>query len=140
VANAIADAGISFIDARDIGDCVAAALTKTTWDKQTLVLTGSRSVTFAEIAKELARLTGKPVPVKEITPADVRKMMIGRGTPLWEAEHFEEMYEMFRRKESEFVTTDVQKLSGHAPRTVEAYLAELANEPALAPFKNKGAA
>jgi len=34
------------------------------------------------------------------------------------------MYELFRRGESEFVTDDVQRVTGRAPRTIEAYIAE----------------
>ena len=124
VPNAIAAAGISFVDARDIGDSAAVTLTTDTWDGQTLVLTGPRPVTYAELAAIIGRQSGRPVEIKEITPADVRAMMTARGTPQWEAEHFEEMYEMFRRGESEFVSDDVERITGHPPRDVEAYLSE----------------
>ena len=124
VPNAIAGAGISFVDARDIGDSAAVALTTDAWDGQTLVLTGPRPVTYAELAAIIGRRSGWPVEIKEVTPADVRAMMTARGTPDWEAEHFEEMYEMFRRGESEFVSDDVERITGHPPRDVEAYLAE----------------
>jgi hypothetical protein len=42
----------------------------------------------------------------------------------WEAEHFQEMYQLFRDRRSEFVTTDVEHVLGRAPRTVEDYLHE----------------
>jgi uncharacterized protein YbjT (DUF2867 family) len=129
VPNAIAGAGISFIDARDIGDSAAVALTTDAWDGQTLVLTGPRPVTYAELAAIIGRRSGWPVEIKEVTPADVRAMMTARGTPQWEAEHFEEMYEMFRRGESEFVSDDVERITGHPPRDVEAYLAETLADP-----------
>ncbi len=58
VANALGTSGISFIDARDVGECAAVALTSTDWDGQTLVLTGPRSVTFSEIADQLGRDAG----------------------------------------------------------------------------------
>jgi uncharacterized protein YbjT (DUF2867 family) len=122
--NAIASSGISFVDARDVGEAAAVVLTAAVWDGQTLVLTGSRPVTYAEIAAIIGQLTGQPVDIKEITPADVRAMMTARGTPQWEAEHFQEMYEMFRRGESEFVSGDVERITGHPPRSVETYLAE----------------
>ena len=133
VANALGTSGISFIDARDVGECAAVALTSTDWDGQTLVLTGPRSVTFSEIAEQLGRDAGLTVPVRDITPADVGAMMRSRGMAAWEAEHFEEMYEMFRAGESEFVTDDVLRLTGHEARTVEAYLTEHAADFALHP-------
>jgi uncharacterized protein YbjT (DUF2867 family) len=128
VANAIGTSGISFVDGRDVGDCAAAALLSDEWDGQALVLTGPRPVTFSEIARVLGQPDGVTVPCNDITPADIGVMMKARGLPDWEAEHFEEMYEMFRRGESEFVSGDVLRLSGHEPRTVEAYLAEQAGD------------
>jgi uncharacterized protein YbjT (DUF2867 family) len=86
------------------------------------VLTSPRPVTYAELAAIIGQQSGRPVEINEITPADVRAMMTARGTPEWEAEHFEEMYEMFRRGESEFVSDDVERITGHPPRDVEAYL------------------
>jgi NAD(P)H dehydrogenase (quinone) len=124
VPNPIADAGISFVDARDVGASAAAALTSSAWDGETLVLTGPRPATYAELAAVIGQRSGRPVLVKEITPADVRALMTARGTPQWEAEHFEEMYEMFRRGESEFVSGDVERLTDRPPRVVEDYLSE----------------
>ena len=40
IPNAIGTAGISFIDARDVGECAAKVLADPRWDGQTLVLTG----------------------------------------------------------------------------------------------------
>ena len=97
------------------------------WDGQVLVLTGPRSVTYREIAAALSRDLGVLVPCRDITPADIGVQMTARGLPKWEAEHFEEMYAMFRRGESEFVSDDVPRLSGREPRTVETYLAEEAS-------------
>lgn len=124
VANALKTSGISFVDARDVGDCAAMALLSDEWDGRTFVLTGPRSVTYREIADALGRDAGTTVSCTEITPADIGTMMKNRGMANWEAEHFEEMYEMFRAGESEFVSHDVRLLSGHEPRTVEAYLTE----------------
>jgi NAD(P)H dehydrogenase (quinone) len=85
IPNAIGAAGISFINARDVGDCAARVLTSPQWDGQTLVLTGPRAVGFAE--------------------------------------HFEEMYQLFRDGRSEFVSGDVERLLGRPPGTVEDHLA-----------------
>ena len=139
VANALGTSGISFIDARDVGECAAVALLCDEWDGQALVLTGPRSVTYREIADALGRAAGVPVPCNDITPADIGVMMKARGLPEWEAEHFEEMYEMFRRGESEFVSDDVRLLSGHEPRSVEAYVAEQASDLPLSQISQQAA-
>lgn len=41
----------------------------------------------------------------------------------WEAEHFEQMYQLFRDARSEFVSGDVQRMLGRAPITVEEHVA-----------------
>jgi uncharacterized protein YbjT (DUF2867 family) len=122
IPNAVGTAGISFIDTRDIGRCAAAALLGPDWDGQTLILTGPAPVTFAEIATVVSRVTGQPVGTLDITPADVRRTLEGRGMARWEAEHFEEMYQLFRDGLSEFVSDDVERMTGRAPGSVEAYL------------------
>lgn len=139
VANALGTSGISFIDARDVGECAAVTLLCDEWDGQALVLTGPRSVTYREIADALGHAAGVPVPCNDITPADIGVMMKARGLPEWEAEHFEEMYEMFRRGESEFVSDDVRRLSGHEPRSVEAYVAEQASDLPLSQISQQTA-
>lgn len=119
----IGEAGISFIDARDVGACAAVVLTDPRWDGQTLVLTGPSAVTFRQIAELVSERTGRPVGTREITPADVRRGLRARGMASWEAGHFEEMYKLFRESRSEFVTTDVEKLLGRPAGTLQEHLA-----------------
>ena len=120
--NAIGDAGLSMIDGEDIGEVAAAVLTRSDWDGQTLVLTGPRAVGYREIAEHIGTVRGQQIEVLEITPEDAKNSSLARGLELWEAEHFQEMYEMFRGRESEYVSDDVEKVTGHPPRTVEDYL------------------
>lgn len=122
IPNPIGTAGISFINARDVGECAAEVLASGKWDGQTLVLTGPRAIGFAEIAGLVSAKTGQPVGTREITPADVRAQLEQRGMARWEAEHFEEMYQLFRDGRSEFVTRDVERLLGRPPGTVEDHL------------------
>ena len=120
--NAVDTAGLSMIDAEDIGAVAAKVLTEDTWDGETLVLTGPRAVGYHEIAAHIGKVRGQEIQVLEITPADVRDSSLARGLELWEAEHFQEMYQMFRDRESEYVTDDVKRVSGREPGTIEAYL------------------
>lgn len=70
------------------------------------MLTGPVAVTFAQIADMISASTGRQVGTREITPADLRRQLEQRGMARWEAEHFEEMYQLFRDGRSEFVSGD----------------------------------
>ncbi len=124
VANPLDRSGISFVDARDVGDVAARVLLDHDWDSQILELTGPRSVTYREIADLASQLLGREVSTKNVTPAETRAVLTGRGMPTWEADHFEEMYQLFRDGESEFVTSTIESVTGSPARTVEAFLAE----------------
>jgi len=124
IINAIGDAGISFVDARDVGAVAAQVLTRHDWDGQTLVLTGPRAVTYPELGELISARTGEPAPVVDVPITAVQASLIERGVPDWEAEHFVEMYELFARHESEFVTDTVERISGRPARTIEAFLDE----------------
>jgi uncharacterized protein YbjT (DUF2867 family) len=124
IPNPVGTAGISFIDARDVGEVAAKVLVSDRWDGQTLVLTGPRAVTYAEIARLVSHCTGREIGLIETDPAGVRASLVARGMEAWEAGHFQEMYQLFREGESEFVTDTVERVTGHAPRTVEDYITE----------------
>lgn len=125
VMNALGTSGISLVDARDVGAVAASVVRSHEWDGQTLVLTGPRAVTYEEIGGLVAERTGRPTEVVDITPADVRASLVARGTEPWEADHFEEMYELFRSGASAFVTDTVEQVTGRPPRTIEAFLDEV---------------
>ncbi len=122
VVNPIGRAGISLIDARDVGAVAARVLTRHDWDGQTLVLTGPRPVGYAELAQLVSARTGTPATVVDVTLDQVRASLVGRGMAEWEADHFREMYELFLAGESEFVTDTVREVTGADPRTIESFL------------------
>ncbi|WP_181034282.1 NmrA family NAD(P)-binding protein [Arthrobacter sp. GMC3] len=130
IINAIGQAGISLIDARDVGAVAAQVLTRHDWDGQTLELTGPRAVTYPQLSK----LVGvyEPAPVVDAAPAQVRASLLQRGVPGWEAEHFLEMYELFAAGESAFVTDTLEQVTGRPPRTIEAFLAETLEQAGVA--------
>lgn len=122
IPNPVAGAGISMIDASDVGRVAAAVLASDRWDGGTLVLTGPRAVGYAEIADLIGHVRGEPIETLEITPADVRRSLLERGLEEWEAGHFQEMYQLFRNGESAYVTDVVEQVTGHPARTIEDYI------------------
>ena len=130
IMNPLGSAGLSLIDARDVGAVAAQVLTRHDWDGQTLVLTGPRAVAYSEIAALIGRRIGDAPTVVDVELDAVHASLLGRGMAEWEADHFEEMYALFKAGESEFVTGTVREVTGQDPRTIEAYLdGALASEP-----------
>jgi len=122
--NPLGPAGLSLIDARDVGAVAARVLTQHDWDGQTLALTGPRAVSYREIADGAASRTGTAVEVVDVTLDQVHASLIDRGMAAWEADHFHEMYGLFAAGESEFVSDTVRDVTDRAPRTLEAFLDE----------------
>ena len=83
------DVAEPFVDADDIADVVAAALTDPRHRGRTYELTGPRAVTFAEVAAELSRATGRPVKYTPITHERYEQVLVDAGLPV-------ELGEMFR--------------------------------------------
>ena len=69
------------------------------------------------VATWVSDAMGTPTRVMEVTPAEVRAGLVARGTEEWEADHFAEMYDLFRAGESEFVTDTVTQVTGRPART-----------------------
>ena len=120
--NAIGRAGLSFIDAQDIGAVAATVLTEPGFDGETLVLTGPRAVTYREVAELIGAARRQQIELMEITPAQFRESQLARGVEPWEAEHFEEMFQIFRDSGSSQLSEDVERVTGQAPGTIENYL------------------
>jgi NAD(P)H dehydrogenase (quinone) len=128
VVDPLGPSGINLIDARDIGECGAEALTNPRWEGRTLVLTGPRAVTFAEIAEYISPRIGRKTETLQLTPIEVRRQLERRGMPRWEARHFQEELRLFRRGLAETVSPDVTAMIGRSPTSVDEYLA---THPAL---------
>lgn len=122
----IDDARVSVVDARDIAEIAAIALTRNGHAGRTYDVTGPAAVTHTEIADALARATGHPVDFESV-PADAfLEVMTAAGMPRWQAEGLAEDYEHYRRHEAETVSVDVENLTGHPPRDVDTFARDYA--------------
>jgi hypothetical protein len=111
-----------YVDARDIAECGAEALTDSRWVGQTLALTGPRAVTFDEIAEQVGARIGRTVETVTLTPCEVRRQFQKRGMASWEADHFRELFGLFRKGLAEPVSPDVDRLIGRQPAGLDEYL------------------
>jgi uncharacterized protein YbjT (DUF2867 family) len=122
IANPLGTAGISLVDCSDIGAATAAVLTEPRHDGGHHVLTGPTAPTYAKIAALITDETGADVKVLDVTPEQAGEAARARGLSDWEAGHLTEMLAMFRTGASEYVTTDVEELTGRPPRSVRDFV------------------
>jgi uncharacterized protein YbjT (DUF2867 family) len=122
IANPLDTAGISLVDCADVGGATAAVLTDPRHDGRPHVLTGPAAPTYAEIAAVITEETGVDVKVLDVTPEQAGDAARARGLSDWEAGHLTEMLAMFRTGASEYVTTDVDELTGRRPRSVRDFV------------------
>ena len=132
VINPLGPAGISLVDCADIGAAAATVLTDDRHDGQTFALTGPAAPTYADIAAVIETVTGRAVSVVDATPEAMAEAARARGASEWEAGHLAEMLSLFRTGASEFVTDDVELLTGRPPRSVADYVRQHAGEFSVA--------
>ena len=124
----ISDARVSVVDARDIADIAAIALTQDGHNNRTYDVTGPRAVTHVEIAEAFSRTLGHPV-VFERVPSDAFvEAVTASGTPRWQAEGLVEDYEHYGRHEAEGVSNDVESVTGHRARSLTTFVTDYANQ------------
>jgi len=122
VVDPLGAAGINYIDARDIGECAAEALTDPRWVGRTLTLSGPRAVTFDEIAQQVGARIGRTVETLRLGPREMHREFQRRGMARWEADHFRELFGLYRRGVAEPAGLDVARMIGRPPTDVDEYL------------------
>ena len=114
-------APIAMVDPRDVADCAIAALLDERRSRRAWQLTGPRPVTFGAIAEHLGvRYVNVPVKLAART-------MRRRGLPVAEIDHATRMAAYFASGADSAATDHVLRLTGRAPRSIEAFLAEHAS-------------
>lgn len=115
------DTPMNMVDARDIADVAVVALT-TGRGRGPLVLTGVETVSYPEVARRLTAL-GRPTRFMALPPGEYRRSLQRAGLPPWLVEHLEEIHTLSVVR-PERPTATVADLTGHPPRTLDAFLAE----------------
>ncbi|MGF9567240.1 NmrA family NAD(P)-binding protein [Neorhizobium sp. BT27B] len=119
-----ADAGIGYIDARDIADLAAQQLSAETVSGPVLDLSGPASVTPHRIAALLSERIGRPVP---ITPPPAFS-----ASSDFEHRAIGEFAALIAEGRAAYTTPTISDLLGHSPRSVENFISETVTDAALA--------
>jgi uncharacterized protein YbjT (DUF2867 family) len=116
-----ADIAEPFIDVTDVADVAVAALTRDGHAGKVYELTGPRLLTFAAVAAELARATGRDVRYVPITSAEYAEAAARAGVPREEIEPLTDLFIRVLDGHNAYLSDDVERVLGRRPRDFADY-------------------
>jgi uncharacterized protein YbjT (DUF2867 family) len=119
------DARLGMIDARDIADCAAQSVISDRFDGETLTLTGPESISFYDVARILTQVLGRQVTYIPVPPGEVELSMLKRGVGEWPAHSVGSYAQAYKDGWGDFVTDDVERITGRAARSFEQFAREV---------------
>jgi NAD(P)H dehydrogenase (quinone) len=102
----------------DVAAVCAALLSSDGHDGRSYDITGGEALTFAEIAAELSRLTGRSVTYKDETLEEAWASRAGYGAPDWQVEAWISTYTSVAAGDLAAVTDTVERFTGRPPLTL----------------------
>jgi uncharacterized protein YbjT (DUF2867 family) len=116
---------VSFVDTRDIAAAAVAAMSRAGDEAQEYTLTGPEALTFGQVAEAIGRASGRDIRHVDATPAEHREHMRGPDRTAPYADHINGLFTHVRSGSAAPVSDDCRRLTGHQPRTFDAYLDEV---------------
>lgn len=124
----IEDAPIAMVDARDIAEVAAAVLRGgSAIEGQAVTVTGAQSHTYEQVAAAAGRAFGKPVRYERQSLEQVRQALMQSDQPQWHIDILLQFNQAFMQGWGSEVSDTVSRVLGRAPRSLDAYLDELAH-------------
>ncbi|NUR28796.1 MAG: NAD(P)H-binding protein [Catenulispora sp.] len=117
---------VPFIDAEDIADVAAAALTEDRHAGQVYMLTGPRAISFGEAAELIAAAADRPVRFVDVTPEDFFQQQLSHGLPAAGAQRLTDLMVSISNGEHEELHDGVERALGRVPRRFEDFVVETA--------------
>ena len=112
------------VDPRDVAKVAAAALTQPGHNGQAYELTGIELFTIGAMVQVISRVLGKTIQYVDIPPIAAKLFMRKTGMDKTLVNALMEMLGSLRRNEGAMVTDTVERITGHPPRTFEAWCRE----------------
>jgi uncharacterized protein YbjT (DUF2867 family) len=119
----MADARIASIDVDDLALVAATVLTEAKHEGKTYPLTGSESLTMAEVAERLSRVTGKAIRYVDVPPAESQRARLAAGMPPYLAEALDELFAERRRGKEAVVSPVLREVFGVRATLFEEFVA-----------------
>ncbi len=114
----------AWIDPRDIADVAAEALTRADWDRQALTLTGSEALSVGDVAAALSKHAGRAIKHVDVPVEAARAALKGFGMQDWMVDAMLDLHMVLKNDWAAGTTSVVRDVTGHAPRTFDAFAKE----------------
>jgi len=128
---AMGDARFGMMDVRDIVDCAVSATVSDHFDNQIIELSGPECISFHDVAKVLSDVSGRTIKYIPVAPEAVMESMLRAGLDEWISTLMRDYSQAYSEGWGDFVTDNVERMTGHAPRSIEHFVREVL-APALA--------
>ena len=118
---------VSFVDTRDIADVAYAALIDSSHARRAYTLTGPQALTFAEVARRIGEIAGHQVSHTDPPLAEYLSGLAASGTAKSQVEYYRRIYTHIQKGQTALVSTAIEQVTGHPPRTFSAFVEENKN-------------
>ena len=113
----VPDAAFSIVDARDVAEVAAVALTEDGHEGKAYGLSGPEAVSYRDQATRVFAAAGREVEVEEIPVETLKRELVRAGVPPWNAEGLSELFELYAGGGAQMVTSGVKDALDRDPRT-----------------------
>jgi uncharacterized protein YbjT (DUF2867 family) len=124
---AMGNARTSFIDVRDVAAVAARTLTSPGHACKTYELNGPEALTYGEVAEKITRASGRNVQYVDIPAAQQKEAMLDQRLPDWLVTALLDLQAYYTGGKGGEVDDVVSTILGRAPRTMDQFLADFAD-------------
>jgi len=121
----VGDAKFALIDARDVGDALAAAVVTDQFDGSALELSGPQSIGHSAVAAGIGKALGLNVTYVAVPPEAAGEAVRAFGLDDWTVKVIVDYSRAYSKGFGDFVTDSVRSLTGHAPRDIGTFTREV---------------
>src|SRR5919112_1107834 len=115
----VPDAAFSVVDARDVAEVAAVALTGEGHEGKAYGLSGPEAVSYREQARRVFAAAGREITVEEIPVETLKRELVRAGVPPWNAEGLSELFELYAGGGAQMVTSGVKDTLERDPRSLD---------------------
>ncbi len=118
-------AKISHVDVRDIAEVAVRALTEPNHAGKAYTLTGPEALAYDDVATELSKVLERPIRHINLSPSELKQGMLAEGMPEALADRMLDLERYFREDQASMTTNDINRVTGHDPRSFVQYTRHL---------------